>query len=74
MNSDLPLPSIFAAMSKWAAGDADTKLDETYIVQNLTYQNQMGKGEKLPFLLDGTPYRQTSLFDEGQMLEGLNVV
>ncbi len=51
-----------------------TKLDETYIVQNLTYQNQMGKGEKLPFLLDGTPYRQTSLFDEGQMLEGLNVV
>ncbi len=51
-----------------------TKLDETYIVQNLTYQNQMGKGEKLPFLLDGTPYRQTSLFDEGQMLGGLNVV
>ena len=51
-----------------------TKLDETYIVQNLTYQNQMGKGERLPFLLDGTPYRQTSLFDEGQMLEGLNVV
>ena len=51
-----------------------TRLDETYIVQNLTYQNQMGKGEKLPFLLDGTPYRQTSLFDEGQMLEGLNVV
>ena len=46
-----------------------TKLDETYIVQNLTYQNQMGNGERLPFLMDGTPYRQMSLFDEGQMLD-----
>lgn len=41
-----------------------TKLDETYIVQNLTYQNQMGRGEKLPFMMDGTSYRQMSLFDE----------
>lgn len=40
-----------------------TKLDEAYIVQNLTYQNQMGRGEKLPFLADGTSYRQLSLFD-----------
>ena len=48
-----------------------TKLDENYIVQNLTYQNQTGRGEKLPFLMDGTPYRQLSLFDEGQMVQGL---
>lgn len=40
-----------------------TKLEENYIVQNLTYQNQMGRGEKLPFLTDGTSYRQMSLFD-----------
>ena len=40
-----------------------TKLDEDYIVQNLVYQNQMGKGEKLPFLADGTAYRQMSLLD-----------
>ena len=40
-----------------------TKLEENYIVQNLTYQNQMGRGEKLPFLTDGTGYRQMSLFD-----------
>ena len=48
-----------------------TKLDENYNVQNLTYQNQTGRGEKLPFLMDGTPYRQLSLFDEGQMVQGL---
>lgn len=41
-----------------------TKLEENYIVQNLTYQNQMGRGEKLPFLADGTSYRQMSLFDD----------
>lgn len=40
-----------------------TKLDEEYIVRNLTYQNQLGRGEKLPFLADGTTYRQLSLFD-----------
>lgn len=40
-----------------------TKLDEDYIVRNLVYQNQMGKGEKLPFLVDGTAYRQMSLLD-----------
>lgn len=46
-----------------------TKIDEAYIVRNLTYQNQMGRGERLPFLMDGTTYRQMSLFDEGQMSE-----
>lgn len=40
-----------------------TRMEENYIVQNLTYQNRMGKGEKLPFLSDGTSYRQMSLFD-----------
>ena len=40
-----------------------TKLDEEYIVQNLVWQNQMGRGEKLPFLADGTSYRQMSLFE-----------
>lgn len=40
-----------------------TKLEEQYIVRNLTYQNQMGRGEKLPFMTDGTAYRQMSLFD-----------
>ncbi len=45
-----------------------TKLDEDYIVQNLVYQNRMGKGEKLPFLMDGTAYRQMSLFDSGKFL------
>lgn len=40
-----------------------TKLEENYIVQNLVYQNRMGRGEKLPFLPDGTAYRQMSLFD-----------
>ena len=40
-----------------------TKLEEQYIVQSLTYQNQMGRGEKLPFMTDGTTYRQMSLFD-----------
>jgi len=40
-----------------------TKLEERYIVQNLTYQNRMGRGEKLPFMTDGTTYRQMSLFD-----------
>ena len=45
-----------------------TRIEEDYIVRNLIYQNQMGRGEKLPFLMDGTPYRQLSLFDEGQML------
>ena len=42
-----------------------TKIEEDYIVRSLTYQNQMGKGERLPFLMDGTTYRQISLFDEG---------
>lgn len=46
-----------------------TKLEENYIVQNLTYQNRMGKGEKLPFLMDGTPYRQLSLFDDERMVQ-----
>lgn len=40
-----------------------TRLEENYIVQNLTYQNRMGRGEKLPFLADGTSYRQMSLFE-----------
>ncbi|MCM1121574.1 MAG: putative DNA modification/repair radical SAM protein [Eubacterium sp.] len=48
-----------------------TKIDEEYIVRNLTYQNQMGKGEKLPFMADGTTYRQMTLFDEGMILETL---
>ncbi len=39
-----------------------TKIEEEYIVRNLTYQNQMGRGEKLPFMTDGTLYRQMSLF------------
>ncbi|MCM1267023.1 MAG: putative DNA modification/repair radical SAM protein [Bacteroidales bacterium] len=47
-----------------------TKLDEAYIVQNLVYQNQTGKGEKLPFLADGTSYRQMSLFDMPQFGAG----
>ena len=42
-----------------------TKIDESYIVQNLVYQNQMGRGEKLPFLMDGTSYRQLSLAEFG---------
>lgn len=42
-----------------------TKIDEPYIVQNLVYQNQMGRGEKLPFLMDGTSYRQLSLAEFG---------
>ena len=45
-----------------------TKIEEEYIVRNLTYQNRMGKGERLPFMMDGTPYRQMSLFDDGQIL------
>ena len=45
-----------------------TKIDEEYIVRNLTYQNQMGRGERLPFMPDGTTYRQTSLFDDGMIL------
>ncbi len=40
-----------------------TKLEEQYIVRNLTYQNQMGRGERLPFMTDGTTYQQMSLFD-----------
>lgn len=40
-----------------------TKLEEQYIVRNLTYQNQIGRGEKLPFMADGTTYRQMSLSD-----------
>ena len=40
-----------------------TKIEEDYIVRNLTYQNQMGRGEKLPFMPDGTIYRQMSLFE-----------
>lgn len=45
-----------------------TKIEEEYIVRNLTYQNQMGRGERLPFMPDGTTYRQTSLFDDGMIL------
>lgn len=45
-----------------------TRLEEEYITNNLVYQNQMGKGERLPFMMDGTPYRQMSLFDDGQLL------
>lgn len=36
-----------------------TKLEEDYIVRNLTYA-----GEKLPFSTDGMTYRQLSLFDD----------
>ncbi len=39
-----------------------TKLDEEYIVRNLTYQNQTGRGEKLPFPADGIVYQQMSFF------------
>ena len=39
-----------------------TKIEENYIVRNLTYQNQMGRGEKLPFMTDGVIYQQMSLF------------
>lgn len=39
-----------------------TKIEEDYIVRNLTYQNQMGRGEKLPFMTDGVIYQQMSLF------------
>ncbi len=46
-----------------------TKIEEDYIVRNLTYQNRMGRGEKLPFMADGTAYRQMSLWDCG-MLSG----
>lgn len=48
-----------------------TKLEENYIVQNLTYQNRMGKDEKLSFLNDGTPYRQLTLFDDWKTAQGL---
>ncbi len=41
-----------------------TKIEENYIVRNLTYQNQMGRGEKLPFMADGTIYQQMSLFPQ----------
>lgn len=41
-----------------------TKIEENYIVRNLTYQNQMGRGEKLPFMTDGTIYQQMSLFPQ----------
>lgn len=41
-----------------------TKIEENYIVRNLTYQNQMGRGEKLPFMTDGTIYQQLSLFPQ----------
>ena len=36
-----------------------TKLEEDYIVRNLTYEK-----EKLPFSIDGMTYRQLSLFDD----------
>lgn len=49
-----------------------TKIEEEYIVRNLTYQNQMGKGERLPFMPDGTTYRQTTLFDDGMILGAQN--
>ena len=39
-----------------------TKIEANYIVRNLTYQNQMGRGEKLPFMTDGVIYQQMSLF------------
>lgn len=41
-----------------------TKIEENYIVRNLMYQNQMGRGEKLPFMTDGTIYQQMSLFPQ----------
>lgn len=41
-----------------------TKIEEEYIVRNLTYQNQMGRGEKLPFMTDGMVYQQMSLFSQ----------
>ena len=49
-----------------------TKIDEEYIVRNLTYQNRMGRGERLPFMPDGTTYRQISLFDDGMILGAQN--
>lgn len=49
-----------------------TKIEEEYIVRNLTYQNQMGQGERLPFMPDGTSYRQTTLFDDGMILGAQN--
>ena len=44
-----------------------TKIDEDYIVRNLTWQNRTGRGEKLPFMTDGTAYRQMSLWDYSAM-------
>lgn len=44
-----------------------TKIDEDYIVRNLIYQNQSGRGEKLPFMADGRVYRQMSLADYGAL-------
>ena len=44
-----------------------TKIDEDYIVRNLTWQNRTGRGEKLPFMTDGTAYRQMSLWDYSEM-------
>ncbi len=49
-----------------------TKLDEDYIVRNLVYQNRMGKGEKLPFLVDGTAYQQMSLLDMPAFANGVD--
>ena len=42
-----------------------TKLEENYIVRNLTYVK-----ENLPFSVDGITYRQMSLFEEGGILDG----
>ncbi len=47
-----------------------TKLEEEYIVRNLTYQNQNGRGEKLSFAADGTAYRQLNLFDDAGLPDG----
>ncbi len=47
-----------------------TKLEEEYIVRNLTYQSQNGRGEKLSFAADGTAYRQLNLFDDAGLPDG----
>lgn len=42
-----------------------TKLEENYIVRNLTYAK-----ENLPFSVDGVTYRQMSMFEEGGIADG----
>ncbi len=41
-----------------------TKLEENYIVRNLTYQNLAGRKEKQLFAQDGMRYEQMSLFSQ----------